>query len=215
MLKTTLRMMTAAVAVALGAPFLACAAGPQRPPVAVVAPYVALTADEKADLLYMREEEKLARDIYLKFDETFGSAPFALVAVSEQRHMDAMLKLLLKYGLADPAAGKLAGEFTDPELQALYDGLVAKGLTSELDALLVGGLIEEVDASDLAKAAARTAKVDIDRVYANLACGSRNHLRAFASRVTALTGMPYIAQFLPQPAVDAIVQQPWERCGRS
>ena len=215
MLSKTLRTLTVAVAVALGAPFLASAAGPNGPGVPVVAPYVAPTADEATDLAYMREEEKFARDLYLRFAQEWETAPFAYIANAEQSHMDAVLRLLRKYRLADPAAGALVGEFSDPELQALYTALLQKGLASELDALLVGGLVEEADLLDLEISAARTTKTDIDSVYANLACGSRNHLRAFAASVKAATGQAYIAQAMPQAAVDAILLKSWERCGRT
>ena len=214
MLSKTLRTLTVAVAVALGAPFLASAAGPNGPGVPVVAPYVAPTADEATDLAYMREEEKFARDLYLRFAESWEAAPFAFIANAEQSHMDAMLRLLRKYRLPDPAAGAVVGEFTDAELQALYAVLLQKGLTSELDALMVGGLVEEVDLLDLEVSLSRTTKADLQRAYANLACGSRNHLRAFAASIKVATGVPYVAQSMPQAAVDAILAQPWERCGR-
>jgi hypothetical protein len=213
MSRKTLRTLTVAVALALGAP-LALAAGPQGMPAPVVAPYVAPTAEEAIDLAYMREEEKFARDLYLGFADLYPSAPFASVANAEQKHMDAMLRLLVKYRLPDPAAGKLIGEFTDAELQALYTALLQRGVAGELDALQVGGLVEEVDLLDLEYSMERTEKTDVEAVYANLACGSRNHLRAFASSVAALTGQAYVAQTMPQAAVDAILAQPWERCGR-
>lgn len=221
----SLRTLTLAVAFALGAALSASAAGPNgpgpgpgygpNPATPVVAPYVAPTAEEAIDLTYMREEEKLARDLYLRFAEAYETGPFALIANAEQSHMDAMLRLLRKYQLPDPAAGRLVGEFTDPELQALYAALLAKGLGSELDALMVGGLVEEVDLLDLEISASRTIKADLLNAYANLACGSRNHLRAFAANIRATTGQAYVAQSMSQPAVDAILAQPWERCGRN
>ncbi|MDP2030099.1 MAG: DUF2202 domain-containing protein [Thiobacillus sp.] len=51
----------------------------------------------KTDLLFMREEEKLARDVYLTLYETWGLAVFSNIASSEQSHMDALLKLLRTY----------------------------------------------------------------------------------------------------------------------
>lgn len=213
MFNKSARTLTAAVALALAAPF-ALAMGPNGPSTPVVAPYVPPTAEEAIDLAYMREEEKFSRDLYLRFAETWQSTPFSYVANAEQNHMDAMLRLLRKYRLPDPAAGAAIGEFEDTELQALYASLLTKGLASELDALMVGGLVEEVDLLDLELSAERTQKADMDAVYANLACGTRNHLRAFASNVAAITGQAYVAQSMSQAAVDAILAQPWERCGR-
>ena len=187
----------------------------QAAPGQPLAVYVAPTAEEAEDMLYMREEEKLARDVYLTMYEAWELVPFANVAASEQKHMDAMLKLLRKYRLPDPAAGNAIGEFTDPDLQTLYDKLVDTGLKGPDDALLVGGLIEEVDMVDIQDAMDRATQADIDAVYANLMCGSRNHLRAFATAYEALTGDAYKAQLLPQDAVDAILAAPIERCGRT
>jgi len=212
MLTRTLRTMTLAVALALGAAAPAFAAGPVASP--VVAPYVAPTTEEAADMAYMREEEKFARDLYLRFAEAWDRAPFAAIANAEQHHMDSMLRMLRKYRVADPAEGSVVGEFSDAELQALYTTLLQRGLAGELDALKVGGLVEEADITDLAISMAHTMKADLRAVYGSLACGSRNHLRAFAREIRALTGQSYVAQSMSQAAVDAILAQPWERCGR-
>jgi hypothetical protein len=174
---------------------------------------VSLSAEEVADLTFMREEEKLARDLYLAFDEQWGGTTFGLIAGAEQRHMNAILRLLVKYQLPDPAAGNLIGEFSDMDIQAMHDEFLADGLASELAALNVGGLVEEIDIADNIEAASGATQENLVRVYEALTCGSRNHLRAFAGRIVALTGVPYVAQFLPQADVDAIVQQPFERCG--
>jgi len=107
-----------------------------------------MSVKEKAELLFMREEEKLARDTYHTLFEKYGLTVFTNIESSEQSHMDALLKLLEKYRLADPAAGALIGEFKDPELQDIYDHLITWGEKSALDALLVGGLIEETDMED-------------------------------------------------------------------
>jgi hypothetical protein len=155
--------------------------------VAVVAPSPSagasgLTATEVADLQYMREEEKLARDVYSALGEKWSEATvFARIAQSEQRHMDAVKVVLDRYGVADPVAGRAAGEFTSPELQSAYDRLVAEGSRSLTAALGVGQTIERTDIADLEKAIAATANADLDRLYGNLLRGSQNHLSAFTS----------------------------------
>ena len=174
----------------------------------------ALSQAEAADLRFMREEEKLARDVYLNLHEAWGLTPFANIASSEQSHMDAIFKLLRTYRLADPAAGKAIGEFADPALQTLYNTLLEKGLLSNQDALQVGGIIEETDIRDLVGAMDRTDNADIDAVYERLRCGSRNHLRAFARNLEAATGQPYAAQVVAQNEVDAILDRPMEQCGQ-
>ena len=104
-----------------------------------------LTADEIAGLQFMREEEKLAHDVYMTFYQQYGLAIFNNIANSEATHMAAIKTLLDRYGIADPAAGKPIGVFTNPELQALYNQLIAQGSQSLAAALKVGGAIEEID----------------------------------------------------------------------
>lgn len=171
---------------------------------AVVSPS-ALTDAERAGLVKMREEEKLARDVYQAMYAKWGLNVFANIAQSEQTHMDAVKQLLDANGVADPAAGKPAGVFTDPELQSLYDGLVAKGNTTLGEALKVGATIEDLDIVDLVALSAKTARSDIAQVYANLRSGSENHLRAFASQLQATTGESYAPQYLSAADYAAIV----------
>ncbi len=170
-----------------------------------------LSDAEVASLLYMREEEKLARDVYLTLGEQWDVQIFQNIAQSEQMHMDAVKDLLDRYGLEDPAAGKDIGEFTDPELQALYDQLVAQGSQSLADALKVGGAIEEIDILDLEERIAETDNVDIKTVYENLMRGSRNHLRAFASTLETMTGETYEPQYLSAEEYAAIVNSGMEQ----
>jgi len=140
-----------------------------------------LTDAEKANLLLMREEEKLARDVYNKFYELYNMPVFKNIAISEQKHMDAMLNLLTGYGLTDPVVGKGPGEFT-PAFQTLYDELITKG-TNLTEALKVGVEIEELDIADLEKAIEATEVPNLLRVFNNLLAGSKNHLAAFSSKL--------------------------------
>jgi len=140
-----------------------------------------LTPADEAGLLFMREEEKLARDVYLVLFDKWGLRVFANIAQSEQRHMDAVLYLLGKYGLDDPARDP--GVFQDPDLQILYDELVAKGETSLVDAIEVGVLIELTDIEDIETLIKQTKKKDIIQVYSNLLDGSNSHLDAFESHL--------------------------------
>lgn len=104
-----------------------------------------LSAEEIAGLLYMREEEKLAHDVYVALFNVWGAQVFANIAESETEHTEAVRQLILSHGLPDPAATTAPGVFVNPDLQALYDKLVAMGQTSLNDALAVGCLIEEKD----------------------------------------------------------------------
>ncbi len=78
----------------------------------------------------MREEEKLARDVYLDMNDLWDAVVFVNIAASEQQHMDTLLQLLDKYGLPDPAASDIPGWFSDQNLQTLYDDLVNRGQAS-------------------------------------------------------------------------------------
>jgi hypothetical protein len=142
---------------------------------------VALTDDENYWLTYMREEEKVARDVYLYLNEKWNIRIFKNIAASEQVHMDAIKALLDTYTLPDPATGKGIGEFTHPDLQELYDDLIRQGSISKLEALKVGVIIEETDIDDLNEGIATTRHNDIKTVYSNLLQGSLNHLDAFES----------------------------------
>jgi hypothetical protein len=157
-----------------------------------------LSIDEIADLLFMREEEKLARDVYLALYEQWGTPVFQNIAASEQVHMDAILDLINQYGLQDPAAGNPAGEFTDQTLQALYDELTAAGSRSLVDALYGSAAIEEIDILDLQGSLAQTGNSDIVPIYQSLLAGSENHLRAFVSSWERQTGETYQPQRLGQ-----------------
>ena len=141
-----------------------------------------LSATEKESLLYMREEEKLARDVYTAFYDRYGLRVFSNIAASEQAHMDAVLTLLNRYGLADPAAAA-PGVFNNDDLQALYDDLIDQGNASLTAALQAAVLIEETDIADLQDGLALTSHADLRAVYNNLLRASQNHLRAFSRQL--------------------------------
>ena len=169
----------------------------------------ALTAAEAENLVFMREEEKLARDVYLYLYDEWEQWIFENIAASEQQHMDAVKNLLDKYGIEDPATGNGEGVFTNPELQELYKSLTEQGSTLNLDALIVGATIEDMDIADLQQILSETKKPDITRVCENLMKGSRNHLRAFVGEIELL-GATYTPQYLSQEEFEAIVNSPRE-----
>jgi len=157
-----------------------------------------LSAEESADLLYMREEEKLAHDVYVTLYETWGLRVFDNIAKAEQKHADSVAYWLDYYKISDPAEGNGFGEFDDARLQALYDDLATQGKQSVVDALKVGAAVEEIDILDLQERLAETNN------SALMAC-SKNHLRAFASNIKAQSGESYAPQYMSQAAYNAIV----------
>ncbi len=165
----------------------------------------ALSQDEIDALLFMREEEKLAHDVYMTLYEEWGMRIFTNIAASEQTHTDAVATLLARYGIADPTLGNEVGEFSDPALQELYDQLVVQGSASLEGALQVGAAIEEIDILDLEERIAETDQADIRLVYSNLLAGSKNHLNAFVSTFERQTGTSYTPQYMEQADYDAIM----------
>lgn len=162
------------------------------------------TPDQAADLIWVREEEKLARDTYVSLYEKWGARIFSNISRAEQQHMDSMLQLLQNYNLVDPVKDDTTGVFSDPVLADLYKQLVANGDDSLADALHVGAFIEELDIHDIEEALEGITQADIKQVYESLLAGSYNHLRAFVGQIESL-GIVYVPQYLDQSEVDAIV----------
>ncbi len=147
-----------------------------------------LTADEAADLQYMREEEKLAHDVYRLLGAKYDSRVFTNIAGSESRHAATVKTFLDAFNIADPAAGRAAGSYENDELQALYDQLVAQGAESPAEAMRVGIAIEERDIADLKETIAATDRADLKAMYENLLRASENHLRAFTRQLDGSAG---------------------------
>jgi hypothetical protein len=180
--------------------------------VATVTPSTKLSPEEIAALKYMREEEKLAHDVYVALYGMWGANVFYQISLSETTHTEAILTLLNKYGIADPAAGKAPGVFEDPALQALYNKLMSLGQVSLIEGLKVGALIEETDIRDINEKKAITHAVDILTVYSRLLCGSGNHLRAFNAQLLA-RGVVYVPTVITQSEWDVLANAPSETCG--
>jgi len=144
-----------------------------------------LAPEEIDHIKYMREEEKLARDVYLYLDRIYQAPIFGNISESEQRHMDALENLIIKYDLVDPVKSDKVGTFTNSGFTDLYDALVAIGIQSYCDALQVGIYIENLDIADSEIALIDVEARDVTRVLNNLLSGSYNHLSAFTSQLAA------------------------------
>ncbi|HOI67146.1 MAG TPA: DUF2202 domain-containing protein [Thiomonas arsenitoxydans] len=168
-----------------------------------------LSATEASALVFMREEEKLARDVYQLLYTQWGQKVFSNIAASEQQHMDAVALLLTRYNLPDPAAATAPGVFQDPHVQELFNALMTQGQTSLIAALTVGATIEDLDIQDLQTRIAATDNADIALVFNELMKGSRNHMRAFISQLTK-QGVTYTPQYITQAEFDAIINSPTE-----
>ncbi len=175
-----------------------------------------ISEQERNSLIWMREEEKLAHDVYTALSQKWGKQIFSNIAASEQTHTGAVLGLLTKYGIPDPAKSE-PGVFTSPELQKLYDTLIAQGNTSLLDALIVWATIEDLDIYDLDTQMKNIDNADIATVYAELKRGSENHMRAFVRNITQ-AGWSYTPKYISLSDYEAILsteQQRWMGRGRN
>jgi len=164
-----------------------------------------LSSAEEAGILLMREEEKLAWDVYLTLYEKWNIPVFANIAASEASHMDAMELLIERYGLGDPLDDESAaarGSYQREEFEKLYSELTAQGLASYQKALEVGALIEDLDIADLQKLISESSNDDVKVVYQNLVKGSRNHLRAFTRQLDR-----YDSEYSPQYITEADYQK--------
>ncbi len=147
---------------------------------------------EILSLQFMREEEKLARDVYSVFYNKYKLLIFKNINKSETVHTNAIKYLINKYGISDPASNDQPGVFENVDLQNLYTQLINQGNVSAIEALKVGALIEEVDILDLVnQLEGEVDNQDIVFVYNNLKRGSENHLRAFV-RNLSLNGIQYV-----------------------
>ena len=169
-----------------------------------------LSEAEAEGILLMREEEKLARDVYLTLYEKWGLRTFTNIAAAESTHMDAMGILMDRYNLDDPIKTDAIGVFTNPELQDLYTALVAQGSESLSAALTVGATIEDLDIYDLERLITDTDNNDLKIVYQNLLKGSRNHMRAFDMQLSR-NGVDYQAQYMTSEGLSKILNTDMER----
>ncbi|MBP1466383.1 DUF2202 domain-containing protein, partial [Candidatus Chloroploca sp. M-50] len=165
-----------------------------------------LSQEQRDGLVFMREEEKLAHDLYIALGAAWNLPVFTNIAASEQTHTDAVKTLLERYGIADPAASTAPGVFSNPALQALYNDLLAQGKTSVTAALSIGAAVEEIDILDLRERATSDLPADIARVYSQLEAASENHLRAFVSQYEAKAGTTYAPQHLSVTEYTAIME---------
>lgn len=175
-------------------------------------PTEVLSTAEQTSLLHMREEEKLAGDVYTQLDTRWSgnTRVFGNIARSEATHTEAVRQLLVRYQLTDPAAPLAAGVYANATLQALYNQLVADGNTSLVAALTVGMTVEDLDIADLTADLAVVDNQDIRLVYDSLLKGSRNHMRSFY-KTLGQQGGSYTPQYISQAAFDAIVNSAIER----
>ncbi|MDO6601598.1 DUF2202 domain-containing protein [Arenibacter palladensis] len=170
-----------------------------------------LTNEDSAALLFMLEEEKLARDTYTYLENLWEINQFSNIKKSEQSHMDAVSGLLDQYNISYTLLSY--GEFNNPDIQTLYDQFIDYGSENRANALEVGANIEDLDIVDLDNFIDATTNSAMIKVFESLQCGSRNHLRSFVTAIE-VSGNTYEPQYLTQEDYTLIINDSREQCGR-
>lgn len=168
-----------------------------------------LTDTDKEALLFMLEEEKLARDTYIFLNNQWALNQFANIKNSEQMHMDAVENLLIQYNVEYTILPE--GQFENQTLQNFYNQFIVDGAVSQANALQIGATIEDLDIVDLVDYINATSNTALINVFESLQCGSRNHLRSFVFGIEN-AGNTYTPQFLSQEDYDAIIAGTHEQC---
>lgn len=168
-----------------------------------------LNESGKNALLFMLEEEKLARDIYILLYNQWSLNQFANIKNSEQMHMDAVESMLIQYDIEYNILP--IGEFENQDLQNFYNQFILDGSVSQINALKIGATIEDLDIVDLQNYIEATTNIDLISVFYSLQCGSRNHLRSFVFGIENL-GSTYEPQFLSTEAYSTIISAIHEQC---
>lgn len=159
---------------------------------------------EAEKLRFMRQEEKLARDVYLSLYATWKEAAFKENANAEQQHMDLIKKLLNRYGVADPIIDDSIGVFEDKNFDMLFRSMTEAGNKSMVDALKVSAAVEEIDIDELQESVAESKNEDLRQVYVDLLQDSKEHFRTVVRQIESL-GITYHAQYMTQQEVDKIL----------
>lgn len=168
-----------------------------------------LTDSELAGLIFMKEEEKLARDVYSFLYSKWNSNIFNNISSSENTHANAIISLLKFYNNSDTTLQQV-GVFNNKELQELYNTLISKGSVSLVEAYKIGALIEDLDIKDLENYINSTTNPNIQTVLESLQKGSRNHIRSYTKQLNNL-GVTYVPTYISQTEYNSIIASAMER----
>ena len=169
-----------------------------------------LTDIEVEMLQYVREEEKMARDVYLVLSGKFKKAIFKKIALSEQEHMDKVLCLMIHFNVEDPASDEI-GEFTNHHIQDMYDDLIDLA-TNIINGLTAGAIIEDYDIKDLNDWMEVTENESIISVFSNIVCGSGNHIISFTELLNGFD-TEYTPTYITEEEYQAILDAGSQFCG--
>lgn len=164
-----------------------------------------LNENEREGLLYILEEEMMARDLYAHFATIYDIPVFSNISSrGETHHVRAVQMLIDRYQLADSTGDCTQGSYFNTVIQKEYNRLKESGSRSLADALMAGAEIEEMDISDLQNLKGNTDNQDILMVLNNLGQASRHHLRIFVRHIEA-RGMTYTPRHISQSEFMQII----------
>lgn len=164
-----------------------------------------LSESETEALLFMWQEEKMAKDVYTYLYGKYQLRVFDNISKSETIHQQAVSRLLEAYNIPLPENNE-PGIFDNPEIQELYDNLISIGNGSKVGGLTAGAMIEEKDIFDLKNNLNETDNPWLTRVFSNLLKASENHLRAF-NAVLKFNGTEYTPTVLNDAYFQAIINK--------
>lgn len=150
--------------------------------------------DDKALLLKLYSEEKMAYDLYGEFYERWQLNVFSDVQQREARHVWCVEVIMNKYSAA-VSAGKKKILYHDKETEDLYNELSVKGCISDLSALEAAAYLKEKFISDLRTRALNINDGYLLKVIFLLEKAAKSHFQAFVKSIR-LSGSDYTPAFL-------------------
>jgi len=138
-----------------------------------------LSDQEGADILFMREEEQMAHDLYSRWAGMYPLPVFSNIRDSETVHIYEVQLLMDRYDVPSERIGNASSGYYNPVIQSWYEAFSSQSDTSQTDALEAGVTIGQEDIADLDAAIGHTSRPDILQVWNNLRQGSMKHESAF------------------------------------
>ncbi|MBK6876157.1 MAG: DUF2202 domain-containing protein [Ignavibacteria bacterium] len=167
----------------------------------------AITDSEKAAIIFVVQEEKVAHDFYAAMYELHGITPFRSISKSEGLHMDKAKNLIDHFGIEDPNTEyyDTPGKFKTLKFQAMYDDLVRGGSKSIQDALIESAKFEELDIVDIEKLISTVQNEYIKSTFGSLTGISKDHLKAIVRELSE-RGIEYSPSYLSKDELNSIVK---------
>ncbi|MFB6226179.1 MAG: DUF2202 domain-containing protein [Candidatus Paceibacteria bacterium] len=163
-----------------------------------------LGEEVEMDLIYLIEEEKVARDLSYKFSQKYDEKIFTEVYKAENTHLKAVQRFIRNYKLDDPTSKNGVGEFKNPQLQKIYDEKLSSGKENKNKAYQSLLWVLEKNINDININKDSTDKDDILFVYNNLIRSSKNHIRAIDSLLSK-EGGSYSPEHLSKAKYESII----------